>query len=71
MQAASILEEDAGSEVEQVVRRNLAKELHPGKDCPGYLGDILCQGLSRDNCEKALARKVKGMSEGSIFEIQV
>lgn len=35
MQAASILEEDAGSEVEQVVRRSLAKELHPGKDSQG------------------------------------
>lgn len=67
MQAASILEQDAGSEVEQAVRKNLAKELYLGRDCPGYLSDILCQGLSREKCGKVLAREVQGMSEGSIF----
>ena len=67
MQAASTLEEDAGSEVEQAVRKNLPKELHPRKDCPGYLGDIFRQGLSGDKCEKVLAREVQGRSEGSML----
>lgn len=60
MQAASILEEDAGSEVEQVVRRNLAKELHLGKDCQGTWVTFCIRVFPEITVKKSWQEKLRG-----------
>lgn len=55
-----ILEEDVGSEVEQVVRKSLAKEMHPEKGLPRMPGWHFESGSVQTNVKRSWQERSRG-----------